>query len=120
MYNQDATKMALLTSSWTADTLCVCAVFWSIFFVFLRYSNSYWDRKSFKTLPNGHYVFGHFLSTFLQKETIGDFFLRLYNRTTEPFIGIYGVFRPILLVRDPELIRSILVKDFNSFTDRGA
>lgn len=112
--------MGLLTSSWIADTLCVCAVVWSIFFVILRYSFSYWERKGFKTLPNGHYVFGHFLQIFLQRESIGDFLLRLYNRTTEPYIGLYGVFRPILLVRDPELIRSILVKEFNSFTDRGA
>lgn len=111
--------MALLTSSWAADAFCVCVVVWSIFFVIVRYSYSYWDRKGFKTLPNGHYVVGHFLSTFLLKETIADFSIRMYNRTTEPYIGIYGIFRPILLVRDPELIRSILVRDFNSFTDRG-
>lgn len=111
--------MALLTSTWTADALCVCAIISSIVFAILICSYSYWDRKGFKTLSNGHYVVGHFLSIFLQKETIGDFIIRVYNQTTEPYIGFYGVFRPILLVRDPKLIRSILVKDFNNFTDRG-
>lgn len=42
-----------------------------------------------------------------------------YERTDEPFVGIYGIFRPKLLVCDPELIKKILIQDFSHFTDRG-
>nr|WEY36936.1 cytochrome P450 [Bemisia tabaci] len=36
-----------------------------------------------------------------------------------PFGGIYDGAKPVLLIRDPELIRAILIKDFSHFTDRG-
>lgn len=45
--------------------------------------------------------------------------IQLYNASSERFIGMYGVFQPILLVRDPELVHNILAKDFDHFTDRG-
>lgn len=111
--------MALLTSSWKTDLLyCVIGLI-TVFYFTGKYLHSYWKRKGFKTLSGGNLLFGHFKLMFLQKESFGDFVKRIYDETTEPFIGIYGVYRPILFLRDPELIRSILVKDFSSFADRG-
>lgn len=93
--------------------------FLTIFCLFAKWKYSYWDRKGIKYLPNFSYLFGHFKSIFLQKEFIGDFITKIYRSTNEPFIGIYSIlFRPILLVRDPELIRLILIKDFQYFSDR--
>lgn len=36
-----------------------------------------------------------------------------------PFHGIYTFHQPTLMINDPELIRVILVKEFNKFRDRG-
>lgn len=36
-----------------------------------------------------------------------------------PVIGTYFFFNPTLLPIDPEIFKSILVRDFSSFTDRG-
>lgn len=36
-----------------------------------------------------------------------------------PFAGIYNFCRPVLLIRDPELIKAVLIKDFMTFHDRG-
>lgn len=36
-----------------------------------------------------------------------------------PVVGIYFFLQPTLLVLDPELFKSILVRDFSSFHDRG-
>lgn len=33
----------------------------------------------------------------------------------EPFIGYFKVFKPAVMLRDPDLIKSVLVKDFGSF-----
>ena len=38
---------------------------------------------------------------------------------SHPFLGIYMLHRPFLLINDPELIKHILVKDFSHFCDRG-
>lgn len=111
--------MAILTESWTTDLFyCVISLI-TAFYLLARYVYSYWKRKGFKTLAGDNILFGHFRLPFTQKESFADFIERIYKETTEPFIGIYGIFRPILLVRDPELIRKILVKDFSSFSDRG-
>lgn len=42
----------------------------------------------------------------------------LYRSTSEPFIGIFMLLKPLLFIRDPELIHSILVTDFQHFSDR--
>lgn len=112
--------MALLTGNFIMDALCILIGLSTLFYYFAKYIYSYWDRKGFKTMPNCSYLFGHFTPAFKQAENIGEFVMNLYKKTSEPFVGIYGVLRPMLLVRDPELVRHILVKDFNSFTDRGA
>lgn len=37
----------------------------------------------------------------------------------EKFVGMYQLRTPTLLLRDPEIIRTFLVKNFAHFTDRG-
>jgi len=52
--------------------------------------------------------------------SIGIVFKNLYNKFKgEPYFGAWIFFRPTLVVRDPELIKNIFVKDFMSFHDRG-
>lgn len=44
-----------------------------------------------------------------------DFFM-LYRKYEEyPFVGFYRATNPVLLIRDPELVNRVLVKDFKSF-----
>lgn len=65
------------------------------------------------------FPFGNFGPTILQKKTAGELVADIYKDNTEPFIGIFGVMRPILIVRDPKLVRQIFIKDFQHFVDRG-
>jgi len=44
----------------------------------------------------------------------------VYKKTpNEKIVGCYMLQRPILLVRDMEIVKNILVKDFSNFHDRG-
>ena len=36
-----------------------------------------------------------------------------------PFVGLYNFLSPVILLIDPEVIKNILVRDFQSFHDRG-
>lgn len=110
--------MALLSENWKLDGLAVLIGSLTLIYLLLRRTYSYWERKGFKTLSGYNYVFGHFKENLTQREFVGDLITRLYNSTSAPFVGIYSILRPILLVRNPELIRSILIKDFAHFTDR--
>lgn len=112
--------MALVTDSWTLDLLALLMIgVWTFLYLYARRQYSYWERNGYKALTDVSYVFGHFKNSFLQKEYFGELFARLYRSTNEPFIGVYSILRPMLLLRDPELIQRILIKDFSYFTDRG-
>lgn len=112
-------KMPFFAEHWKIDILAALIIVATLLYLFLKRTYSYWERKGFKSLPGANVIFGHFKATFTQKESIGLFFLRAYRSSTEPFLGVYGVFRPILFIRDPELVRTILIKDFAHFSDRG-
>lgn len=63
---------------------------------------------------------GDLLPILRQEVSAGDFYRELYNSTkSQPFVGIYNFHQPTLLVNDPEMMKSIMVRDFSSFMDRG-
>lgn len=54
-----------------------------------------------------------------RERSFGTAIYDIYKQTKESFLGIYLFFRPAILVRDPELIKNILMRDFQHFHDRG-
>jgi cytochrome P450 len=54
----------------------------------------------------------------LLKTTIGEQLQRIYNEHSDkPYVGIFSFDKPSLLIRDPELVKNILVKDFQTFME---
>jgi hypothetical protein len=50
---------------------------------------------------------------------IGKHLEEIYvERSDEPYVDIFSLHNPSLLVRDPELEKNIVVKDFQTFMDR--
>jgi cytochrome P450 family 6 len=55
----------------------------------------------------------------LLKTTIGEQLQRIYNEHNDkPYVGIFSFDKPSLLIRDPEIVKNILVKNFYFFMDR--
>nr|QLI62188.1 cytochrome P450 39 [Streltzoviella insularis] len=81
-----------------------------------KYHN-YFKQRDVKYLP-GIPIFGNaFKSTFLFKhlwEDIDEIYRAFPN---EKYVGYIEGMTPIIVVRDPDLIKSITVKDFDHFTD---
>ncbi|EFN78989.1 Cytochrome P450 6a2 [Harpegnathos saltator] len=51
---------------------------------------------------------------------MSDYLMEIYNSyKDEPVIGIFARRSPILIVKDPNLIKDVLIKDFSNFADRG-
>lgn len=42
---------------------------------------------------------------------------QIHDTTREPFIGVYALNKPYLVINDPALLKAVLVKDFNFFCD---
>lgn len=89
-----------------------------ITFLALKYIYSYWVRNEFPNLPPS-IPFGNVGSVAKKTQSFGVAIYDLYKSSTEPFVGIYLFFRPVLLVRELSLVRRVLLNDFPSFHDRG-
>lgn len=88
-------------------------------YVWARKRQIYWKRYNvpyIESLP----LIGHFARVILLKENVADTVTRLYNHPKarkQPFVGINVFHKPTILLRDPELIKQVAVKDFNYFVD---
>jgi cytochrome P450 family 6 len=55
----------------------------------------------------------------LLKTTIGEQLQRIYNEHSDKaYVEIFSFDKPSLLIRDLELVKNILVRDFQTFMDR--
>lgn len=90
-----------------AFTFTLVTIASAIIYFYLNYLFSYWQRRGIPCLK-----------TFKNLTFIGSEQLIEYRSTSEPFIGIFMLFRPMLMIRDPTLIQRILITDFQYFMDR--
>ncbi|XP_075167816.1 cytochrome P450 6g1-like [Haematobia irritans] len=92
-------------------------------YLWYRRNFSYWLR--FKNLPRARgSIFSGNVMDFLTLKTHFGFHMKtIYDDPKfrdEAAVGIYGLYKPTLLVRDPQLLKSIFIRDFNCFTNRFA
>ncbi|XP_020280495.1 uncharacterized protein LOC109853117 [Pseudomyrmex gracilis] len=59
------------------------------------------------------------MSSLIFQLSIIDFIKKIYNFNTDAkYIGMYDMMSPVLLLRDPELIKTVLLKNFQVFPNR--
>ena len=64
--------------------------------------------------------FGNITDVILLRKSIAEECAELYKQL-EPhrLAGIFAGTKPIIMIRDPDLLKDILIKDFANFSDRG-
>nr|CAI5864504.1 unnamed protein product [Callosobruchus analis] len=86
-------------------------------YMFLKYRFSYWERREVKQ-SDAIWIFGDNLRQMLMRETFADMMKRLHDLyPNDRYTGGYQLLVPTLMVRDPELIKTICVKDFDHFSN---
>ena len=94
--------------------LVLIAIAW---YLLDRYFLSYWKRNGFQQLKPA-FLFGNSLKLLTQTESIYEIFDEFYYKSKgERFIGMYNLYKPSLLVTDPQMIHDIFIKDFGYFHD---
>jgi cytochrome P450 family 6 len=90
-----------------------------VLYVYYKYSYSYWKKKGVAYLEPS-FPFGNIAEALLQRKSMGLAFQDIYNKLDGYKIGgAFSFMRPMLIVREPEMIKNILVKDFAHFHDHG-
>ncbi|XP_061712886.1 cytochrome P450 6B2-like [Cydia pomonella] len=100
-------------------TLVTLAVAVSVLYYYFTRTFSYWKNRNV-TGPKPVPFFGNMYKSTLRYVTVGDVFKNIYESfPKEKVVGIFRMTTPTLLVRDLEILKHILVKDFDIFADRG-
>jgi len=103
-----------LLSLWVLSALALTAIY-----VYFKVSFSYWKKRGVPTL-NPIPPFGDIGGAFFKRKNASQLLNESYKAFEgKKFGGLYSFTVPSLLVRDPELIKDILVKDFDKFYSRG-
>jgi cytochrome P450 family 6 len=94
------------------------AMFSWLYYYFTAHFN-YWKQKDvpyIKPVP----FFGNLMEIGLHRKTQAEGFRELYHKLEGyMFGGIYQTRIPMIMFRDPDLIKHVLIKDFSHFHDRG-
>jgi cytochrome P450 family 6 len=102
-------------------TFCLFSVIAVIFFGLYFYVNrnfKFWQKLGIPYVKPTPFV-GNLMDCVLLKKNIGEQLQRIYNEHSDkPYVGIFSFDKPSLLIRDLELVKNILVKDFQNFMDR--
>ncbi|XP_046999428.1 cytochrome P450 6k1-like [Schistocerca americana] len=111
--------MGLYAESWLTELLVAPSLVTVAVYAWFSNAYKYWQRKGAPYLEP-QFPFGNIYKSFVGKQPmpmdVTDAYRQLKGKR---FGGIYFFNRPSLVILDPDLIRTILVKDFWSFQDRG-
>lgn len=112
--------MPLLTPYWGLDGIIIFLSLLVAAYLFMTRKFKYWAKKGIEELPPTPFV-GNFTDCVLMRKSASEFVKGIYDQAKGlPYIGFYIFDKPYFLARDPELVKNILVKDFNYFQDRYA
>lgn len=99
----------------------VCSILIA-FYAYLKYNANYFKRKNIPYIE-GNFLFGNLKDLILSKEDPCAMVSHWYNHPNaqdQPIVGIHVFHKPGLIIRDPELIKQILITDFSKFSNRYA
>jgi hypothetical protein len=95
----------------------ITAIFICLYFYFTR-NFKFWQKRGIPYVKPTPFVC-NLKECVLMKATIGEQLQRIYNEHSDkPYVGIFSFDKPSLLIRDPAMVKNILVKDFQNFMDR--
>lgn len=91
--------------------------------IYLAYKYSTYHYGHWKKFAVPHTkptpLFGHFRETIMGRQHTVELIRSLYYQfENHRYFGIFEVRNPTLVLRDPELVHTVMVKDFGSFCDR--
>ncbi|XP_053604863.1 cytochrome P450 6B7-like [Plodia interpunctella] len=88
-------------------------------YLYLKSKHNFWKQKGVKG-PEPLPIVGNFGKVLIMQESIRTLCQNAYEQyPNEKIVGLYRGYTPTLLLRDPELIKQVLIKDFDLFQDRG-
>lgn len=99
--------------------LLLLGVTFLILFVWAYKKNNYWKDNNIPFLPSNS-IFGNLKEYFLMRKCLTDVLAEIYYSKDLKHLSFFGIrlfHMPAVFIKDPELIKNILVKDFHHFNN---
>lgn len=122
IYTTQPTPLPMRPDIVTMAVIILTVLIVVVFFLYHHFSkyNNYWKDRNVAG-PKPTFFFGNVKEYVLRRKVVGDIFNEIYHKySQEKIVGVFRMRTPDVLVRDPEIIKTILIKDFDSFVDRGS
>lgn len=100
--------------------LALIFVLLSCIFWWIYDNQNYFKKRNVKYLKSTP-LLGSLGDTVLKKTSVFENILKNYNTPelkNEPYFGMFIFYRPVISLNDPELVKRILITDFQSFNSR--
>ncbi|CAH1400038.1 unnamed protein product [Nezara viridula] len=98
-------------------TILAIIILWLIYKYWIS-NYKYFEEKGIPSIP-GRFPFGSDMDMTLMRKFQGDLFLEMFKKfPSSPYFGLYLMRKPTLIIKDPEYVQVVLVKEFSSFKDR--
>ncbi|PNF20303.1 Cytochrome P450 6a2 [Cryptotermes secundus] len=111
--------MGLLFETSPVEWLTMAIILFTSVWYYFKSEYSFWKKKGVRFI-SPVIPFGNIKDMILLRKATGEMLKVLYDEfPEEPFVGTYELTKPMLIIRDPELIKRVTVKDFSYFQDRG-
>ncbi|KAI2474185.1 hypothetical protein C4B38_000256 [Diabrotica virgifera virgifera] len=106
-----------LSSSIIMDTTILIVFIGFLIYKYLTRHFNYWTERKIphpKPIP----LFGNFFEVFTFQTTIQESMKKRYDKIKAPYFGIFILDEPLLVLKSPELIKDVLIKDSAIFCNR--
>lgn len=100
------------------DIICLIFASLLLLYYYLTRTFDYWKIRGVKG-PKPILIFGNVKDVMRAKISISIFLKNMYDKyKDERMVGIFEKDVPSLILRDPDLIKDVLIKDFSVFPER--
>lgn len=99
---------------WLFVVLVVLYILYSI----IRRQYTFWSDSNIPHLT-AKFPYGNLEKVAKNERSFGTVIYDIYKESQEPILGFYLFFKPAILIRDREIVKNILTKDFSHFHSRG-
>lgn len=92
----------------------------SLLYVWATSRRDYWKKHGIPFVSSS-ILLGNFYEVLMMRRPMIDVLQEIYNHPAaqdQPFVGINIFHKPGLLIRSPEMLRRVLSKDFNYFSNK--
>lgn len=101
------------------EVLCGLGAFFLFLYYYFTSTYDFWQKRGVRG-PKPSLLTGNFGPLMFGKINLADYSQKLYHEfPSEPFIGVFARRTPILYIKDLDVIKNVLIKDFSAFADRG-